>query len=419
MWRRAAPRIVSIGTALLGFLLTSALGPPSASIQSVRPAVEVLQGASPLAEIPFVLIDDHIAVQVRIGDSPAIEMILDTGMPIKGAMFLDRQEARKLDLKYSATMELGGGGETITRTADVVAAATLSLAGFAFPGQQVLVLRQTDFADDWPAGAILGTTFFDHVVEIDFSKSLIRLYKSIEDLPEDPGERLDLAFKMGIPVVEARIGIEGEDLLPVRLIADTGVNAPLLVYAHSDSRIRVPKDAVQTRSGVLSEGLAGDVKGEIGRVARFEIGPYDFREVVAGFPTEASMGRANMLGQNGFVGTGILKRFNVVFDYPNRHLYLRPNETYGDAFEWNMAGLLMGANREGFLQVKDVVEGSPGAQHDMRPNDVIVAVNGRDVRDLGDRTLQDLFNDEGAQLHLSVQRGSSRFEVTLTLRRII
>jgi hypothetical protein len=393
--------------------------PASAYLASVRASVQVRAQRSPLAEIPFTLVDDHIVVPASIDDSPVIGMLLDTGMPMKGVMLLDQSIAKDMDLEYSATVELGGGGDAITKTARVATGAAVLLGGFGFQGQQVYVLKENGFADDWPAAAVLGTTFFDHAVELDFTDSVIRLYESVDDLPEDPGYRMDLTFTMGIPVVEALIATDGDELLPVTLIADTGVNTPLLVFSYSDEDLTIPEDAVRTRTGVLSEGLTGDVKGEIGRVARLRLGPYDLSEVIAAFPTEASMGHATILGQNGFVGTGLFKRFKVVFDYPNGHLYLRPNEDFERDFEWNMAGLLMGINREGFLQVKDVVEGSPGAKRGIRANDVITGVNGFDLRDLDADDIQKLFNEEGAQLHLDVQRGSDRSQVTLTLRRII
>jgi hypothetical protein len=409
--------IMGLGGICLAVLV--GLAPVHASFQSLQASVRVPSTRAPLVEIPFKMVDDNIILPGSINGSPGYDMILDTGMPFKGAMLLDREAAKEIGLHYSTTMELGGGGGAVPREADVATGVTLSFSGFRFPGQQVFVPRQTGFADDWPAPVVLGSTFFDHTVEIDFSRSLIRLYETTGDLPNDPGTRLDLTFILGIPVLHGRIAVDGVDPVAVTLITDTGVNAPLLVFPYSNPALGVPDDAVATKSGVLSEGLTGDVEGKIGRVAVLEIGPFVFTQVVAAFPTRTSMGHADVLGQNGFVGTGILKRFTVVFDYANAHLYLRPNDAYGEPFEWNMAGLLMGINRAGFLQVKDVVDGSPGAVEGIHAGDVITAVNGRDVRDLDDASIQSLFNEEGARLHLEVQRGSGRTAVTLTLRRIV
>ena len=255
-------------TAAIAVTLLAIAGPPAFGyMQAMRPSVQVRSAGSPLAEIPFTLLYDHIVLPVSINNSPQMNALLDTGMPMKGLMLLDHDVARKLDLEYSGTITLGGGGDATPRTAEVARRASLSFSGFGFPGQQVFVLKESDFADDWPAAAILGTTFFDHAVEIDFSASVIRLYESVDDLPEDPGYPLDLTFTMGIPVVEAGITAGDEEMLPVTLIADTGVNAPLILFAYSDDEIDVPGDAVQTLTGVLSEGLTGEVSGKIGRVA--------------------------------------------------------------------------------------------------------------------------------------------------------
>lgn len=413
------PPVRGISALVLIAALALSAAPAFPGMQAVRASVRVETARPPLAEVSFRLVDDHILLPVSINNSPPIDMLLDTGMAMKGVMVLDPATADRLDLDYTGTVELGGGGGEQSRKARVAGNATLSVSGFSFPGQDVFVPEETAFADDWPAAAILGTTFFDHVVQIDFSNSLIGLYESAEDLPRDPGHALDLDFTMGIPVVEAQMAVNDEGLLPITLMVDTGVNAPLLIFPYSLDMFEVPDGAVQTRSGVLSEGLTGEVEGSIGRVERLNLASYEFTDVVTAFPTQESMGHANILGQNGFVGTSLLKHFTVVFDYPNDQIFLKPNDAFGSAFEWNMAGLLMGVNRDGFLLVKDVVEGSPAAKQGLKANDVITAVEGRSVRKLDNDTIHSLFNKEGALLHLEVQRGSDRNEVTLTLRRII
>lgn len=410
---------VLVSAAVLTALLITPHAAVCGCIPAVAAAVQVRSAETPLVEIPFSLVDDHIILPVIINNSPEIDVLLDTGMPIEGLMLLDREIAEDLGLEYSGTVDLGGGGEAKTVTVDVAGGVSLALAGFGFPGQSIFVLKNGDFADDWPAEGVLGTTIFEHIVEIDFSESMIRLYGDIDDLPRNPGHEFGLSFTMGIPVVEAGVAVHSDDTRPVSLMVGTGVNAPLLIFPYSRRDLIAPDNAIRTRSGVLSEGLTGDVNGQIGRVSRLELGPYDFGDVVAGFPTRASMGHATVLGQNGFVGTALLKRFTVVFDYSNESLYLDPNESYGERFEWNMAGLLMGVNRDGFLQVKDVVENTSAAREGITANDIIVTLNGLDVRDLDSETIQRLFNEEGARLHLVVQRGSDQFKATLTLGRIL
>jgi S1-C subfamily serine protease len=126
-----------------------------------------------------------------------------------------------------------------------------------------------------------------------------------------------------------------------------------------------------------------------------------------------------MLGQNGFMGIGIMKRFTVVFDYGQEAFYLKPGRSYREPFEWNMAGLLVWVNRDGFLQVKDIVEASPGWDKGIRPGDIITAIDGRDVSEMSNAQMFDAFARDGAEVALSIRRDGDRKTVSLRLRRLI
>ena len=71
------------------------------------------------------------------------------------------------------------------------------------------------------------------------------------------------------------------------------------------------------------------------------------------------------------------------------------------------------------LQVKDVMKGSPGLEKGIRADDVIIKINGRDVAELDNAELLDVFTREGTQVKLEIMRDSRRFNVSVTLRRLI
>lgn len=370
-------------------------------------------------QFPFELICNHIVVSVRINDSKELDMLVDTGMPMKGVILLDEEIGEDLDLEYEAAIEMGGVGVEGTRTADVAFGATLSVGGIEFPDQRVFILRDADFADDWPAVGVIGGTFFEYVMEIDYEDFTIGLYPNVEDMPVCPDHELDLTFTMGIPVIEAGVVPDDDEVVPVTLIADTGVNDGLLLFAYADPGISVPENAIEGVNRILSEGLSGDIKGSVGRISELRLGPYALEDVVVAYPDEETMGGMGMLGQSGFVGNDVFKRFTVVFDYGGRHLYLEPNESYSEPFEWNMAGLIFGMTRDGFIQVKEVMRASPALEVGIKPDDVITEIDGRDVRDLGGEEITGLFTDEGRKIDLEIKRGPKRFAASLTLRRLI
>jgi predicted metalloprotease with PDZ domain len=171
--------------------------------------------------------------------------------------------------------------------------------------------------------------------------------------------------------------------------------------------------------GILSEGLSGVMKGKLGRVAELHLGPYVLENVVAGFPDEDTMGHAIVLGQNGFVGNDVFKRFTVVFDYDGRRMFLKPNKRFTEPFEWNMAGLLFGMSRDGHLQVLEVMQASPGLEAGIRPGDIITAIDGRDVQNLDYEEIHRLLTREGEEVGFTITRDSRSFSLSLKLRRLI
>jgi len=402
----------------LGALLLSM---PADCLCKVRQAVDRSSGktAAEVVEFPFRLVSDHIVLSASINGSDEMDMLLDTGMPMRGAILLDPSLIDGIDLEYVGSVDLGGGGSDTPKTADVAARATISISGTEFTGQRVMILREGGFAADWPVGAIIGKTIFERVVEIDFDRSVIKIYTSVDDMPAEPGEKLEMDFTMGIPVIDATVKNGSGQALPISLIADTGVNDSFLLFAFSDKGLKLPDEMLRCKDGILGEGLTGDMLGSLGRTPEIQLGTFTLTDIITGYPDESTMGHAAMLGQNGFMGIGIMKRFVVVFDYGQEAFYLKPGRSYREPFEWNMAGLLVWVNRDGFLQVKDIVEASPGWDSGIRPGDVITAIDGNDVKEMNNAEVFDAFSRDGAEVSLTIQRDADHKTVSLKLRRLI
>jgi len=370
-----------------------------------------------VSRIPFRSIDYHIILQVTINDLVTVDMVLDTGFGNRGALLLDPEIGQRLGLSYVTQVSLGGGGAGEERNAGVAVEASLSLPGVRFSDQQLLVMLNDEPFKDWPAKGVIGGSLFDCIVEIDYESSVINLHR--DALPDDPGQVLPVTFTHGIPVIQAFVVVDDNVRTPVQLIVDTGCNDPLLLFTYSDERIRPPGHVIRGIHGVLADGFVGTMLGCVGRTSRLEIGPFVLSQIITAFPDEASMGPALALGQNGMLGNEVLKRFTVTFDYEGGRIFLKPNNDFSQPFEFNMGGLVLQANAEGQLVVKDLIKDSPGEQCSIRQGDVIVAVN---TRELDKRTTDGAlhqFTQDGTTLLLTIERNSERIVRKLTLQRLI
>jgi hypothetical protein len=78
---------------------------------------------------------------------------------------------------------------------------------------------------------------------------------------------------------------------------------------------------IQTRSASESGvGLGTSVKGEVAVATSFRIGPF----ILKG-PIVACCGATEATSR--MIGTDVLRRFTVTFDYPSSRLFLRPNRS--------------------------------------------------------------------------------------------
>ena len=88
-------------------------------------------------------------------------------------------------------------------------------------------------------------------------------------------------------------------------------------------KFRIP---AKTEEMVLGRGLSGDIYGKKGTVSKLIIGPYELLDVEASIAPAAVRSRQD--DADAVLGIGALRRFNLIFDYANKRLFLKPNRRF-------------------------------------------------------------------------------------------
>jgi hypothetical protein len=87
-----------------------------------------------------------------------------------------------------------------------------------------------------------------------------------------------------------------------------------------------------------AEGLGGKTDVQLSVVRELKIGPYRFHNVPAYvFNDEYNVTNYPVLG--GLIGNDILRRFNVLLNYPQQEIYIKPNKHFLDSFDYSYTGL--------------------------------------------------------------------------------
>jgi len=383
---------------------------------AVPPLFESQKGQEPKAQIPFKTIESWVVISVKINGSREIDMILDTGMPIDGAILLDPEIGKELTLDYMGQVVLGGAGQGQKQTAKVVQKTTLSVSELEFENQNVIVVNKKPASITTAVEGIIGKVIFGpYVVEIDFERSVLNLFDPVDFDGKEKGKEVPLIIN-GYPFLDTTLNLTGEEEIPVRLVVDLGARHALSLYINKEKKVIPPEKSVD---GIIGSGMQGDVFGKWSRISRLEMGPLDIKEVITTFPNEGDSMGLSQHRSDGNLGSQVLRRFFVIFDYQHQRMFLKPNSSYSKPFHFNMAGLLLRQHPDGRKLVYDVIENSPADQKGIKKGDVIDTVNGRDVREYGFEELENLFTQEKENVTLGISRDSGKLDFTLTLKRLI
>ena len=256
-------------------------------------------GVEPVAEIPFRFTDGFICIEARVspGGEP-LNLLLDSGA---GASVLSLRTARRLKLKLgSAESVRGVGSEAAAYRLDPVRTCAGTVALPEIP--LAVDLSMADELCSRPVDGLVGVDFFKgRVVQIDYVRHCLRVLRSAPSTTA--GERLPVQVKNGIMCVP--VGVN--DSQPRWTRFDTGCNDALHWV------IPRPQERA-TRSGV-SIGFTTNPNDTA--LTSVNLGSRALDKVVTSLH-----GRPLFEGEAGLLGNGLLSRFTVTVDWPNRQVLL-------------------------------------------------------------------------------------------------
>jgi hypothetical protein len=335
-------------------------------------AQEILsQGdAKLIASFPFKMYSGGVMVlQATLGNIPdTLNFILDTG---SGGISLDSSTCAEFNIRTMAsdTTITGIGG---IRKVPFVFDETLHLPGldvkhlnFHVNNYEVLTSVYGEKID-----GIIGYSFFSkYIVAVNFDSGSIHIYQPGKMNYPRGGTTLHPVFT-SLPI--QWVNIRERNKIGHNFYFDTGAGLCFLMsekYATDSAVLLSRRKPVITQA----QGMGGKLQMRLTLVKELKIGPYRFHHV----PTYLYQDDYNVTSfpfVGGLIGNDLLRRFNMIFNYPKREIHLLPNSHFNEKFDYAYTGLGI-FYENGKIVVGDVVEGSPGAKAKILPGDEIFSVS--------------------------------------------
>jgi hypothetical protein len=395
-------------------LLLSLIGGQALAQDSI---FRLLRPRASRAVLPFELQRNLIVVPVKLNGRGPFHFMLDTG--VGTSLITDPRLRDSLNLRLGQRFLVAGAGEEAPLVAFRTDSVRVELDGHAVSAGLSLLLLSDDVFDlssyvGQPIHGILGADVFrSFVVEVDAEHQLLTLHRP-DRFRAPKGRRwvsLPLSLEGDKPYIQTEVNIGDSLRLPLKLVLDTGAGHALSIETGSDARLKLPPQRLRT---YLGRGLSGEIHGYLGRVAGLTLGRYHVRSLVTSFPDEKAVRARTEVPRNGNIGFELLKRFQVIVDYPHNKLWLRPNGLYRDPFEHDMCGMELLASGRDYRRyvVQRVEPGSPADQAQLQPKDEILSVNLMPAHELSLTQLSRLLHSaDGRQILFFVRRSNGELHV--------
>ncbi|MGW8123343.1 aspartyl protease family protein [Roseivirga echinicomitans] len=366
-------------------------------------------------------------VPIKINDEGPFNFILDTGS--ESGMIFDKLiigennlvNARKIPI-YSAN------GDKVT---DLWVAHDIKVNFDGVNGRdQSMLVLQNNFVDiehvlGIEAHGILGAEIFNQfVVSVDYSERRINLSHPEDFERPKKYKRIPITIEDLRPFVNVGVKQKGKKAITVKLLIDTGASSALFLDAGASDDIVLPE---KTLDHIIGRGLAGVLSGKIGRVKKVKLGNYKFKKVLTSYPdgwgiSKPDSARIEEDIRYGTIGSDILSKFHVIFNYSEGYMYLKPNKNYQEKFKFNTIGMNVMAFGEQLNEyyVNDIIEDSPADKAGLQIGDEVIAMNNSPAFFYKlDEIVSILKRPRGERLKLIIRRDGELIQFNLKHKRLL
>jgi len=276
--------------------------------------------------IPLKVSGNKSLVTVKVGNVVIPDILLDTGFGYDGLIIYNPDYRDSLDLTNAIEAQIGGAGSGNAQRALMIDSSGFLLGDREMTGQRIILLR-SDIYKNFPSNGIIGYSIFGrYVTELDYDNNTMTLYERDERRIDKSWTAIPIYFKgNNIPWLDASVVISDEKPVSLSMYIDYAASDAVLLLERPHMKFQLPERTVNVH---LGRGLSGEVYGRTGVISKLIVGPYELKNVKASFASAAV--RSKQENADAILGSGSLKRFNLIFDYSNGKLYLKPNKYFRD-----------------------------------------------------------------------------------------
>lgn len=367
-----------------------------------------------VAKIPF----DHdnlLFIKVKVNDhTEPLNFVFDTGA---STMVLDETVAKRIGVK--ADYQQPATGASGTEMYNIALSQKFHVEDITLTSHMVLVdLERLSKRGSQNIDGIVGADIMKQfVTHLNFDESVIELYDNVGEVENvDRYKSLEASLDFAsIPQVELEFTLENGQKFNGNFLFDSGANMTFLLntpFAKTQKIESIIGKTIENKA----ESLTTSSTFKIGKVAKVKLAGFEFGEM----PMDVSNSESGVMASEdyaGILGIKIINRFNVILDYKKGKIYLKPNSTYKEEFEFPVSGISIERNNEK-IQVANVIKDSEAFEKGIREGDELLSINGEKKENV--KAYRELLKQENEKVTLELKdKNGVAKTIIITLKRLI
>ncbi len=291
--------------------------------------------------IPFKFINNLIFIPIKV-NGVELNFLLDSG--VEETILFSMEDKKEVSFFNIEKITLRGLGEEESVEGLKSANNTLEIRGLKSSGHLLYIVLDQSFnlssRIGIPVNGIIGYHFLkNNLVEIDYDRKRITVYRDNDKNRkriERKFQKAPITIERLKPYINSKVVMNSVEI-PVKLLIDIGNSDAIWLFENKPKAIKVP---AKNFADYLGQGFSGDVEGKRAQISKFTMADFEFYNPIIAFPDSSSIKNVQLVkDRSGSVGSEILRRFLVVFDYQNQKMYLRKNGDFYSPFSYNKSGV--------------------------------------------------------------------------------
>lgn len=291
--------------------------------------------------VPFKFINNLIFIPIKV-NGIELNFLLDSG--VEETILFSMEDKKEVNFFNVEKITLRGLGSEASIEGLKSTKNTLECNGLKSENHFLYIVLDQSFNLSShigiPVNGIIGYNFLkNNLVEINYTNKKITVFKNSGKHRKRINKKFQvvpITIERSKPYIVSSVVLNSKEI-PIKLLIDIGNSDAIWLFEKESKGIKIP---VKNFEDYLGKGFSGDVEGKRAQVSKFKLSNFEFNNPIVAFPDSTSIKNVRMVKDRaGSVGSEILKRFAVIFDYPNQQLFLRKNNNFSAPFSYNKSGV--------------------------------------------------------------------------------